>query len=179
MPSSHYSSVLLSHDQIKARIQELTKEMEKEYQGKQVLLVGVLKGAYMFLAHLTEELWSAGLQDFEVDFFTISSYHGTTRSKNPKIVMDLDTDIEGRHVLIIEDIVDSGHSLDTMMRIFQSRKPASIKVCALLSKPSKRAVEVPIDYLGFEIEDHWVEGFGMDTKQKYRGNPDIVYRQFN
>lgn len=152
--------------------------LEHEYQGKHVLLVGVLKGAFMFISHLSEELWRSGLQDFEIDFFTIASYYGTKRTKNPKIVMDLDTDIEGRHVLIVEDIVDTGYSLDTLLRIMHARNPQSLKTCTLLSKPSKRAVNVPVDYIGFEIEDRWVEGFGMDTNQQRRGSPDIMVREF-
>ena len=167
--------VEISEAQIKERIREMAKEISKDYKGKDLLLVSVLKGSFIFAADLIREL---DLEDNEVDFMAISSYNGETESsKNPRIIKDVDTDIRGRNVLIVEDIVDTGYSFETLTRILSARNPASLKTCALLSKPERREVEVPIDYLGFEIPNFWAEGYGLDTNQKGRGHRFIGSRK--
>jgi hypoxanthine phosphoribosyltransferase len=168
----------ITRQEIEERVGELAKQISKDYEGKELLLVGVLKGAVLFTSDLMRELYSEGLDDFEVDFIAVSSYGEETQSsRQPRIVKDLDEDIEGRHVLIVEDIVDTGYSFDTLLRILQARNPASLKTCAFISKPSRREKEVPIDYLGMEVENVWVEGYGMDTSEKGRGYPFIGIRK--
>jgi hypoxanthine phosphoribosyltransferase len=168
------TKIILNAGQIQERIHTLAQEIAADYQGKQVILVGILKGSVIFLADLIRELWQAGLTDCEVDFMGISSYgHDTESSQNPHITKDLDTDISHRHVLIVEDIIDTGHSLDALLRMLSQRGAISIKTIVLLSKQSRRAIDIPVDYTGFEIEG-WVEGYGLDTKELYRGRPDVV-----
>jgi hypoxanthine phosphoribosyltransferase len=169
--------ILLTTEQIHARIEEITNILVDEYQGKNVLLVGVLKGSLMILADLTRSLWQHGLTDCEIDFMGISSYgHDTESSKNPRITKDLDTNIQNRHVLIVEDIVDTGYSLDALLRMLAERHPASLKTFVLLNKQSRREVNVPVEYTGFDV-DGWVEGYGLDTEELFRGRPEIVVRQ--
>ena len=134
------------------------------------MLVCILKGAFMFLADLTRQL------NFrhEVDFMQISSYgKGTTSSGVVRILLDLATNIEGRHVIIVEDIVDSGHTLDYIMRHFTARNPASIRVATLLNKPSRREIDVAVDFIGFEVPDEFVMGYGLDYAEQYRNIPYI------
>ncbi|MBI1864122.1 hypoxanthine phosphoribosyltransferase [Candidatus Woesebacteria bacterium] len=140
------------------------------------MLVGILKGSFIFLADLARKL-DPTLQA-EVDFMAVTSY-GTDQvsSRNPRIIKDLTTDITKRHVLLVEDIVDTGYSIDTLLGILKARNPASLKVCALVSKPDRREKEVQIDYLGFRIPDVWVEGYGMDTDERNRGLPNIAFRK--
>ncbi len=167
-------STLISETELSSRIKELSRQITNDYRGKNLLLVGVLKGSFVFLADLVREI---DLPDAEVDFIEISSYGTETESsRNPKFVKDTSLSVSGRHVLIVEDIVDTGYSFKTLLSVFESRGVASLKTCALLSKPGKREVEVPIDYLGFEIGDKWVEGFGIDTKEKYRGLKYVASR---
>lgn len=169
-------TILIEEEKIAQRVKSLADEISKDYKDKDPILVGILKGSFVFLADLTREL-DPDLQ-VEVDFMEISSYGtGQESSREPKIAKDISTEIQGRHVIVVEDIVDTGYSFDTLLAILRARKPASLKTCALVSKPSRREIEVPIDYLGFEIENVWVEGYGMDTDQKNRDLPDIVYRK--
>lgn len=168
--------ILIDEGKIAQRVKSLADEISQDYRDKNPVLVGILKGSFVFLADLTREL-DPDLQA-EVDFMEISSYgSGQESSREPKIAKDISTEIQGRHVIVVEDIVDTGYSFDTLLAIIRARKPASLKTCALVSKPSRREVEVPIDYLGFEIENVWVEGYGMDTDQKNRDLPNIVYRK--
>lgn len=165
---------LVSKDQIATRVRELGEQITKDYKDKNLLLIGVLKGSFIFLADLVREI---DLDDIEIDFIGISSYgQKTESSRAPKFTKDTSINIEGRNILIVEDIVDTGYSFKTLIAILKSRNPSSIKTCALLSKPDKREVEVPIDYLGFTIGDKWVEGYGIDTKEKFRGQPNITSR---
>lgn len=165
---------LISREQIGKRVKELGAELKKEYKDKNLLVVGILKGSWIFLADLAREL---DLDDVEFDFMEVSSYNGDTESsRNPRIIKDISVNIDGRNVLLVEDIVDTGWSFDTLIKILSQRNPKSLKTCALLSKPERREVEVPIDYLGFEIENKWVEGYGLDTNQRFRGLPKIVAR---
>ncbi len=171
------SKVILSKGQISTRIQELAEQIYHDYMGQQLILICILKGSFMFTSDLAKELWIKGLTDCEIDFMGISSYnHNTESSKNPRITSDLTTDIRGRNVLIVEDIIDTGYSLDALSRFLSQRKPASLKSVVLLSKPSRREIDFKVDYIGFEVEG-WVEGYGLDTEELGRGRPEIIMKQ--
>ena len=158
-------------DVLRARIAELAEEMNAVYSDDEPpILVCILKGAFMFLADLTRHLSFR----HEIDFMEISSYgSGTTSSGAVRILLDLASDIDGRHVIIVEDIVDTGHTLTYILRNFSSRNPASVRVATLLNKPSRREVDVPVDYVGFEIPNEFVLGYGLDYAQQYRNLPYI------
>ncbi len=165
---------LITQEIISSKVRELGDRISEDYKDKNLLLVGVLKGSFVFLADLVREI---NLPDLEVDFIEISSYgKGTESSRSPKFLKDTSIDITGRNVLVVEDIVDTGYSFKTLLSVFESRGVSTLKTCALLSKPDKREVEVPIDYLGFEIGDKWVEGYGIDTLEKFRGLKYIAAR---
>jgi len=167
--------VLIPKEEIAQRVRELGEQISRDYEGRKPVLVGILKGSFIFLADLLREL-DPNLQA-EIDFMAVSSYGSKQESsRQPKIGKDLNTDIEGRHVIVVEDIVDTGYSFKVLLDILKARNPASLKTCALVSKPDRREVEVPIDYLGFTIKDVWVEGYGLDTNQDNRGLKDIVFR---
>ena len=170
----HKIKTVLSDDALEKQINILAKKITKDYQNKNLLLIGILKGSVIFLSDLVRELWRQGLTDCELDFMGISSYgKDTESSKNPHITKDLDTDIREKHILLVEDIVDTGYSLDALRRILLQRQPASLKTVVLLSKDTRREVDVPIEYIGFKI-DGWVEGYGLDTDELYRGRPEVV-----
>ena len=166
------AEVLIDEKRLKARILELAQRIEADYQEvENPLLLCVLKGAFIFLSDLTRLLD----MPHEVDFMAISSYgSGTTSSGAVRIVLDLKEDIAGRHVLIVEDIIDSGRTLAYMRRNLLARSPASLRICTLLNKPTRRAVEVPVDYTGFDIPDEFVVGYGLDFAQHYRNFPFIA-----
>lgn len=165
---------LISAEKVSERLDVLAAEIAEKYSGKKLLLVGVLKGAYIIMADLSRALFRAGLIDVEIDFVQISSYGAQTESsRNPRLLKDCDTDVFGRHLLFVEDIVDTGYSMAALHAIFSARGASSIETFALLSKPSRREVEVPVEYIGFEVED-WVEGLGLDTDQQGRANPNII-----
>jgi hypoxanthine phosphoribosyltransferase len=165
---------LISAEQIKSRLQEVAAAIAHDYQGKEVILVGVLKGCFITLADLSRALWDAGLKDAEIDFLGISSYgKNTESSKNPRITFDMTTDIRNRHVLIIEDIIDTGFSLDALHRLLKTRHPASLKTFVLLSKHVRREVDVSVEYIGFEV-NAWVEGYGLDSAEKNRHRPEVA-----
>ncbi len=167
---------LISETDIARRIKELALEIADAYQGNRLLVVGVLRGAFIFTADLVREL-SEYLPDLEVDFVAISSYSDSEESsRTPRIQNDINTDIEGRHVLPVEDIVDTGYSFEKLLKIFQARSPRSLRTCALLSKPDRREVDVPLDFVGFTIENRWVEGYGLDSAQKGRGRKEIAVK---
>ncbi len=162
--------VLISQDQIREKVQELGESITADYQGKSPLLVGILRGAVVVLSDLmrTVDL------PCDIDFMDISSYGtGTTSSGVVRILKDLEEDITGRHVLIVEDIIDSGLTLSYLRRALLSRDPASLEIVSMLSKPSRRKVELPVKYLGFEIPDEFVVGYGLDYAGAYRNLPDI------
>lgn len=169
------SKVLISKEDIKKRVGELAKQITQDYQGKNVVLLCVMRGSFVFLADLIRALWEEGLTDCEPDFISVSSYgKGTESSKNPVVTKDLDIDITGRNALLVEDIVDTGYTIKTLLELLKNHNPGSLKVLSLLSKPSRREVEVSIDYLGFEIENKWVFGYGLDeAANKSRGVPEI------
>jgi hypoxanthine phosphoribosyltransferase len=162
--------VLIDADALRARIAELGEEISQEYEGREVLLIGVLKGAVFFMADLMRHL----TVPCEVDFMAISSYGAQTDSSGVvRILKDLDINIEGRHVLVVEDIIDSGLTLSYLMRNLESREPASLEICALLTKPSRREIDVAVRWIGFEIPNKFVIGYGLDFAERYRNLPYV------
>jgi hypoxanthine phosphoribosyltransferase len=157
--------VLISSEQLELRTRELGSEISRDYAGKDLVMVGVLRGAVVFIADLLRQLEVP----CEIDFMAVSSY-GSSRDSSGvvRILKDLDDSITGRDVLIVEDIVDSGLTLNYLMRTLQARDPASLEVCSLLTKPDRRRVDVPIRYTGFEIPNTFVVGYGLDHAQRYR-----------
>ena len=165
------AKILISEDEIQTRTAELARQISVDLAGQNPFLVAVLKGAFVFLADLCRYL----TVPHEVLFMAISSYGGraTESSGVVRILMDLVTSPEGRHVLVVEDIIDSGRTLSYILRNLQTRNPASVRVCSLLSKPSRREIDNPVDYLGFEIPDEFVIGYGLDFDEHYRNLPFI------
>jgi hypoxanthine phosphoribosyltransferase len=157
--------ILVPADELQHRIRELGGEISRDYEDRDLIMIGVLKGAVLFLADLMREL----TVPCEIDFMAVSSYGSETDSSGVvRILKDLDSSIEGRHVLIVEDIIDSGLTLQYLLRNLRARNPASLEVCALLTKPDRRRVELPIRYVGFEIPNRYVIGYGLDYAQRYR-----------
>jgi hypoxanthine phosphoribosyltransferase len=149
----------------------MAEQIVADYKGKDLLLIGVLKGAFLFLADLMRHLES----NCEVDFMAVASYGSATQSSGVvRILKDLDAAIEGRDVLIVEDIVDSGLTLSYLLRNLQARGPASLEVCALLTKPERREIDVPVRYVGFEIPNRFVVGYGLDFAERYRNLPYVA-----
>lgn len=164
--------VLISEEEIKTAVQRLGREIQEYYQesSNELIVVGLLRGSFIFQADLVREI----SLDLRTDFMTVSSYgSGTESTGDVKIVMDLGESIEGREVLLVEDIVDTGNTLSRVISLFEGRHPASLRVCTLLNKPSRRVVEVPVDFCGFEIEDEFVVGYGLDLDQKFRNLPYV------
>lgn len=169
LPSA-VSRVLISSETIHQRVQALAAQIDQDYAGvERLYLVGILKGAFIFLADLTRELNVR----HSVDFMALSSYGKTTTSGAVRILMDLREPIEGQHVLIVEDILDTGHTLHYLYNILQGRNPASLRTCVLVRKV-RESVDVPVDYLGFDIPDVWVVGYGLDFADRYRTLPYIA-----
>lgn len=163
--------VLLSHDTIQARVEEMGGQIARDYAGREPHLVGVLKGACTFMTDLARAI------DLPItlDYIAVSSYGAATKTSGEvKLVKDLDQGLDGRDLLVVEDIVDTGLTLNYLLNVLRARGPRTLKVAALLSKPSRRLVEVALDYVGFSIEDHFVVGYGLDYNEKYRNLPDIV-----
>jgi hypoxanthine phosphoribosyltransferase len=162
--------VLLSEKQLAERIEEIGAKITADYAGKEILMIGVLRGAVLFMADLARAIKIP----VAIDFMAVSSYGaGTSSSGVVRILKDLDEDVEGKHVLVVEDIIDSGLTLNYLIDNLKSRKPASIKICTLLNKPERRKVNVDISYNGFTIPDHFVIGYGLDYAEKYRNLPFI------
>ena len=162
--------VLITADQLQARIAELAAQIDADYAGRELILVGVLKGAVMVMADLARAVHLP----VSMDWMAISSYgSGTTSSGVVRILKDLDADISGRHVLVVEDIVDSGLTLSWLIGNLRSRGPASVQVCVLLRKPSSEQMDIDVAYTGFSIEDEFVIGYGLDYAEKYRNLPFI------
>ena len=158
-------NVLFTEEQIQGRLRELADEVQKDYEGYDLLLVGVLKGAVMVMADLARALGS----HVEMDWMAVSSYGSGTKSSGVvRILKDLDTDITGRHVLIVEDIIDSGLTLSWIRSNLQSRSPASVEICTLLRKPEVAKVEIDVRYVGFDIPNEFVVGYGLDYAEQYR-----------
>jgi hypoxanthine phosphoribosyltransferase len=162
--------VLISSEKIEAKVREIGGRITEDYRGEKPLLIGILRGAVVVMSDLMRNI---DLQ-CELDFMDISSYGtGTSSSGVVRILKDLEEDITDRHVLIVEDIIDTGLTLSYLLRSLQARKPASLEICALLSKPSRRRAELDVRYLGFEVPDEFVVGYGLDYAGAYRNLPDI------
>ena len=167
---SGVAQVLIDEHALRARIEELGEEVSRDYAGREPLLIGVLKGAVFFMADLMREL----TVPCEVDFMAISSYGASTDSSGVvRILKDLDINIESRDVLVVEDIIDSGLTLSYLIRNLEAREPASLEVCALLTKPDRREIDVPVRYVGFEIPNRFVIGYGLDFAERYRNLPYV------
>lgn len=161
---------MFTEEQIREKVSELGKQIENDYKGEEILVVGILKGANVFTCDLIRQIDL----DVKIDFMSVSSYGtGTESSGTVRILKDLDTDIKGRNVLIVEDIIDSGRTLSNLVKELQIREPKSLKLCTLLDKPSRRVVDVDVEYVGFEIEDKFIVGYGIDYAEKYRNLPYI------
>ena len=162
--------ILIEADALQARIGELGAEISADYAGRDLLLVGVLKGAVFFMADLMREL----TVPCEIDFMAISSYGAATDSSGVvRILKDLDINVSGRDVLVVEDIIDSGLTLSYLMRNLEAREPASLEICALLTKPERREIDVPVRWIGFEIPNRFVIGYGLDFAERYRNLPYV------
>ena len=171
MPPSPVGEILVQRDELEHRVRELAAEVSRDYADRDLLLVGVLKGAVFFLSDLMRHLQL----DCELDFMAVSSYGSSTDSSGVvRILKDLDISIEGRHVLIVEDIVDSGLTLSYLLRTLKARNPASLEVCALLTKPDRRKVDLPIRYVGFEIPNRFAIGYGLDHAERFRNLPFVA-----
>ena len=170
MSSQANYQVLFSRQEIEATVRKLAAEVGKDYRGKNPLLIGILKGSFVFMADLVR------LLDFplEIEFIRLSSYgRGMESSGEIKVVQGLSSQIKGREVLVIEDIVDTGLTINFLLDYLRKKKPASLKLCALTDKPSRRQIPVTIDYLGFTVPDKFLVGYGLDLDEKFRNLPDI------
>jgi hypoxanthine phosphoribosyltransferase len=168
---SAVGEVLIDAETLRGRVAELGAEISADYAGRDLLLIGVLKGAVFFMADLMRRLTIP----CEVDFMAISSYGASTDSSGVvRILKDLDINIEGRHVLVVEDIIDSGLTLSYLMRNLESREPATLEVCALMTKPERREIDIPVRYVGFEIPNRFVIGYGLDFAERYRNLPYVA-----
>jgi len=167
---SGVGEILIGPEELQARVRELGAEISADYMGRDLLLVGVLKGAVFFMADLMREISVS----CEIDFMAISSYGASTDSSGVvRILKDLDLNIDGRHVLVVEDIIDSGLTLSYLLRNLESREPASLEICALLTKPERREIDVTVKYIGFEIPNRFVIGYGLDFAERYRNLPYV------
>lgn len=162
--------VLFTEEVIRKKVQELGAQISADYKGKKVIVVCLLRGSFIFTADLFRELDL----DVTVDFMNVSSYVGEETTGEVRILKDLEDNVNGKHVLIVEDIIDTGLTLDKMLDVFKGRNPASLEICTLLSKPSRRRIEIDVKYVGFEIEDKYVLGYGFDKNQQHRQLKDIV-----
>jgi len=163
-------SVLFSEEQLKERVHAIAKQIEQDYAGKEIMLIAVLRGSFVFMADLCRAI------DLPctLDFMSVSSYgKGTSSSGQVQITKDLSEDISGRHVIVVEDILDSGNTLSYLLKILEHRNPASIRLCTLLDKPDRRVKQVEVHYSGFTIPDAFVVGYGLDYAEKYRNLPYI------
>jgi len=160
---------LISKEKIKKRVKELGQEISTDYAGKEILMVVLLRGSFIFAADLIRELTA----DTIVDFMVVSSYQGEQSSGEVRILKDLAENIHEREVLIVEDIVDTGLTLNKILELLRSRSPKSISICSMLNKPSRRMQHVDIQYIGFEVQDQFVVGYGLDIDQKYRQLPYV------
>ena len=169
MMQNDIAEILVDEASIRAKVAELGRRISADYQGGSLLLVGLLRGAIVFLSDLMRAIDIP----VQLDFIGISSYGASTESGAVRLVMDLETDIGGRNVLIVEDIVDSGKTLSYLAQTLKARQPASLRICALLDKPERRQVPIAVDYVGFEIPDKFVVGYGLDFAEGYRNLPFV------
>ena len=162
--------ILFSEEQLKARVREIAGQIDRDFAGKEPMLISVLRGSFIFMADLMRSI----TLPCTVDFMAVSSYGaGTTSSGQVKITKDLSESIEGRDIIVVEDILDSGNTLSYLLQILQARHPASMKLCTLLDKPDRRIKPVHVDYSGFSIPDEFVVGYGLDFDERYRNLPYI------
>ncbi len=163
--------ILITGEEVQAKIRELGERITEDYRGRDLLLVGVLKGAFVLMADLSRNVHLP----LEFDFMAVSSYGAATKTSGVvRILKDLDHEIEGRNVLVVEDIVDSGLTLSYLLRTLRAREPQSLEVCALLTKPERRKVDLPIRYVGFEIPNRFVIGYGLDHAEQFRNLPYVA-----
>lgn len=164
------ATVLISEEEIQQRVRELGRQISAEYAGKDLILICILKGGISFLVDLMRQIEIP----HEIDFMAISSYGASTESSGVvRILKDLDTTIDNRHVLIVEDIIDTGRTLSYIIANLNTRSPASVRICTLLSKAARREIEIPVDYVGFEVPNEFVVGYGLDFGEHYRNLPFI------
>lgn len=164
------TDVLISEEEISKKVYELAKTIEKEYKGEEVVLVGILKGACVFISDIIRKIDL----DICLDFMDVSSYGMSTQSSGVvRILKDLDSDIEGKNVIIVEDIIDTGLTLSYLRENLMARNPKSLKICTLLDKPERRKCDIPVDYVGFKIPDKFIVGYGIDCAEKFRNLPYI------
>lgn len=162
--------VLVDRHQIAEKVREIGRRISSDYEGKQLVVVGVLKGGFVFLADLIREITIP----VDMDFISVSSYGSATESSGVvRIIKDIDIDITGKHVLIVEDLVDTGLTLKHLKELFSTRKPLSVKICTAFDKPSRRKVDIDIDYQGIVVPDEFIVGYGLDYAGKYRNLPDV------
>ena len=168
------SNTLISQEEIETKVIELAKKIEMDYKNQEVLIVGVLKGAFVFVSDLVRNI----NLDLSLDFIAVSSYGMSTESSGVvKINKDIEMDLSGKNVIIVEDIIDTGLTLKYIKEYLSGKNAKSVRICTLLDKPSRRKCNVEVDYVGFEIEDLFIVGYGIDCKEKYRNLPYIAYIQ--
>lgn len=170
MMENDIQEILFTTEQLDRRVSELAEQINRDYAGEEILLISVLRGSFIFMADLVRKI----TRPCRVDFMSVSSYgKGTTSSGQVQITKDLSEDISGLHVIVVEDILDSGNTLSYLLRLLEQRHPASIRLCTLLDKPDRRKVEVKVHYRGFTIPDAFVVGYGLDYAELYRNLPYI------
>ena len=165
-------SVMISAEEIQAKVKQLGEQINAHYanSNKDLVLIGLLRGSFIFMADLCRAI----AKPHELDFMTVSSYGASTvSSRDVRILKDIDGEISGKDILVVEDIIDSGNTLSKVLEILQTREPNSIELCTLVSKPSRREIELEVKFLGFEVEDRFIVGYGLDYDQKYRHLPFI------
>lgn len=163
--------ILINESRLEKRIEELGKQIEKDYCGKEIVFIGILKGSVMFMTELAKNIKNS----VEFDFMDVSSYEGTKSTGNININKDIRNSVEGKDVIIVEDIIDTGRTLTYLLEYLKQKNPNSIKIATMLSKPSRRVMELNVDYIGFAIDDKFVVGYGLDYNEKYRNLPYIGY----
>ena len=164
-------NVLINKSRLENRIEEMAKQIEKDYEGKDIVFIGILKGSVMFMTELAKNIKN----NVEMDFMDVSSYEGTESSGDVRINSDIRNSIKGKDVIIVEDIIDTGRTLTYLIEYLKQKNPSSIKIATMLSKPSRRIMELNVDYIGFSINDEFVVGYGLDYNEKYRNLPYIGY----
>ena len=164
-------NILINKSKLEKRIEEMARQIEKDYEGKDIVFIGILKGSIMFMAELAKNIKS----NVEMDFMDVSSYEGTESTGNIKINKDIRNSIEGKDVIIVEDIIDTGRTLTYLVEYLKQKNPNSLKIATMLSKPSRRIMELNVDYIGFAIDDKFVVGYGLDYNENYRNLPYIGY----
>ena len=168
--NAHSLTQLFSAEDIAARVQELAVQIDRDYQGREILMIAVLKGSFLFIADLVRAVKTPTV----IDFVRLASYGSATRSSGIiELRKDLEMSIKDRHVLVVEDIVDSGQTLESLQTLLLNRQPASLRICTLIDKRAHRVTEVPVDYVGFAMDDGFIVGYGLDFDERYRDLPDI------